>query len=134
MSLLARDVKETRKHQKSEKISPLEKKLNLETVPLKGQNYFIITVSPGEEAVLINIYTRNIKLWGQGRKENPPSRLVSKHPIQQKTGIQVSISKNKKQRISSLGWHRKKQSICLLPFPSDQVERKKQLTFNKENL
>lgn len=69
MSLLARDVKETRKHQKSEK-KPFEKNLKLENVILKGANYFIISVSPGEESILINTYSRNTKLWGHGRKEN----------------------------------------------------------------
>lgn len=64
MSLKARDMKETRKYQKSEKFSPLKKTLKLETVPLKVLNHFIIPGSPREEAVLIKTYTRNIKIWG----------------------------------------------------------------------
>lgn len=54
-------MKETGKHQKCEKVSPLEKTLKLETFPLKGLK-FITTVQCVEEAVLINTYIKNIKL------------------------------------------------------------------------
>lgn len=71
MSLLARDMKETRKHQKSEKNPALNKTLKLENVMLKGANYFITIISPGKES-------RNTKFWRRGRKENSSIMLYVK--------------------------------------------------------
>lgn len=68
---MARDMKETSKHLKIWKKTLEKKLLKLENVMLKGANYFITILSPGEKSVLISTYTRNTKLWGYGRKENP---------------------------------------------------------------